>query len=403
MLFAPPSPESLYEALLAREGRYDGLMFVCVTTTGIFCRLSCPARKPKFENCRFRDSAAACIEEGFRPCLRCRPLASMIGEDPVVSRLLAALEAEPERRWTEADVSGMGFDPSTVRRSFRRNFGITFLEMARHRRLRSAMRALEGAGRVIDAQVSAGFESASAFRDAVARLLGCSPAALRGEARLRIDWIATPLGPMVAVTDGSALHLLEFVERKALASELKALVAATPGGLQVGRFGTTDRVEGELERFFAGRDARFTVPLAQPGSPFCRAVWAALREIPAGETRSYRDVAQAIGKPEAVRAVARANGANRIALIVPCHRVIGADGSLTGYGGGLWRKQRLIELERGYMRGAAAVEHTQPTQGVDVVPPLRANGRPEPTARRKGPGQPGPDLLSGIEDRRAVS
>ncbi|WP_188915038.1 bifunctional transcriptional activator/DNA repair enzyme AdaA [Salinarimonas ramus] len=353
MLFDLPSPEILYDALLARDERYDGRVFVCVTTTGIFCRLSCPARKPKFENCRFHDSAAACIERGFRPCLRCRPLTSMIGEDPVLARLLTALEAEPERRWTEADVAALGLDPSTVRRSFRRNFGITFLEMARHARIRAGMQALKTEGRVIDAQVSAGFDSPSAFREAVARLLGCAPAALRGEARLRIDWIGTPLGPMVAVTDEHALHLLEFVERKALASELKALVAASPGGLQVGRFTMTDRVEAELERFFAGRDARFTVPISQPGSAFAQAVWAALREIPAGETRSYGAIADALGRPSAVRAVARANGANRIAVVVPCHRVIGADGSLTGYGGGLWRKQRLIELERGYLEIAA--------------------------------------------------
>ncbi|MGY2048575.1 bifunctional transcriptional activator/DNA repair enzyme AdaA [Methylobacterium sp. JK268] len=377
MLFALPSPEILYAALLARDDRYDGRAFVCVVTTGIFCRLSCPARKPRFENCQFRDSPAACIAAGYRPCLRCRPLSAMIGDDPVVARLLAALDAAPERRWTEADITAMDLDPSTVRRNFRRNFGMTFLAMARSRRLQAGMRALGEAGRVIDAQVTAGFDSASAFRDAVTRLLGRAPAALRRSARLRIDWIGTPLGPMVAVADETAIHLLEFIDRAALATELTSLVAAATYGMQIGRWAVTDRLETELDCFFSGRDARFTVAIAQPGSAFSHAVWAAPRAIPPGETRSYREIAVAVGRPDALRAVARANGANRIALVVPCHRVIGADGSLTGYGGGLWRKRRLIELECGYL-----------------------GARP---ASASAPGNDRPDISLGQEERRIAS
>ena len=118
------------------------------------------------------------------------------------------------------------------------------------------------------------------------------------------------------------------------------------GALGIGRFAPTEQIEAELCAYFDGESARFNVPIAYHGSGFAQRVWDALRQIPAGETRSYADLARAIGQPSAVRAVARANGANRLALVVPCHRVIGADGSLTGYGGGLWRKQWLIDLER---------------------------------------------------------
>ena len=344
MLFDLPDPDTLYAALLERDARFDGLAFVCIASTGIFCRLTCPARKPRRENCSFFATAGECLAAGFRPCKRCHPLGA--GADPAVMRLLQALEDRPDLRWSERDVAALGVDPSTVRRAFRRQFGMTFLELARLRRLRAGFTTLATGGKVITAQHEASFESAGAFRAAFARLLGCAPATLGREGVLRATWIATPLGDMIAVASRTHLHLLEFVDRKALPSELKALQSAARERIGVGAFPPAEQAAEELAAYFAARSARFATPLALAGSPFARQVWEALREIPAGETRSYGEIARRIGRPTATRAVARANGANRIALMIPCHRVIGADGSLTGYGGGLWRKQRLIEIER---------------------------------------------------------
>ena len=349
MLFRLPDNEKLYQALVARDAAYDGRAYVGVTSTGVFCRLTCPARKPKAENCVFFDSVAGCIEAGFRPCKRCHPLATAALADPTIGVLLKALEREPDRRWTEGRVEAMGFDPSTVRRSFKRHFGITFLEMARHRRIRNAFETLTDGGRVIDAQLDAGFDSPSGFRAAFARLLGQAPGTFTGNELLKADWIDTPIGVMIAVSDANALHLLEFLDRKALPTELAKLRKISRGQLGLGRFAPTDQVEAELQRFFAGQSATFETRLAPHGTPFMQSVWETLRKIPPGETRSYSEVATAVGRPSATRAVARANGANPIAVVIPCHRVIGADGSLTGYGGGLWRKQTLIELERQYL------------------------------------------------------
>ncbi len=346
MLFELPDDDTLYAALLDRDPAYDGRAFVGVTSTGIFCRLTCPARNPKRENCRFFDTVATCLEAGFRPCKRCSPMAPAADADPVIRTLLAALEADPARRWTEADIVARGLDPSTVRRSFKRQFSTTFLEMARLSRLRDGFVTLSAGGRVIDAQLDAGFESPSGFRTAFARLLGQSPARFTGRERLKADWIATPLGAMIAVSDRRSLHLLEFVERKALPAELKKIRRESGDDLGIGRFEPTAQVEAELAAFFEGKCDVFETPLTMHGTPFTRAVWDELRRIPTGTTRSYSDLARAIGRPSATRAVARANCANMIALVIPCHRVIGADGSLTGYGGGLWRKQKLIELER---------------------------------------------------------
>lgn len=348
MLFKLPDHDTLYASLCARDGAYEGRAWVGVSSTGIFCRLDCPARNPKPENCQFYESVSACIDAGFRPCKRCKPLSPMAEGDPMIQTLLAELDRRPAHRFREADITRLGFDPSTVRKSFKRQFGMTFLDMARQRRLREGFTTLAKGGPVIEAQLDAGFDSPSAFRTAFGKLLGQSPNSFVDNSLLRADWIDTPLGPMVAVCDKHSLHLLEFVDRKALPGSLKKLQTYAKGSLGFGSFDITDRVRLELTEFFAGNRHTFSVPMTFHGSEFTQSVWRALVKIPAGETRSYSQMALAIGKSNATRAVARANGANQIALMVPCHRVIGMDGSLTGYGGGLWRKQRLIELERSY-------------------------------------------------------
>ncbi len=348
MMFDLPSHDTLYAALVARDPNYDGRAYVCVGTTGVFCRLTCPARKPKSENCTFVATIGECIENGFRACKRCHPLAPAAEADPAIGALLRALDERPDIRWSERHISQMGLDLSTVRRSFKRQFGMTFLEMARQRRLREGFEVLRQGERVIDAQQSASFDSASAFRRAFARLLGCAPNALKQGGLLRADWFDTPLGDMIAVASASHLHLLEFVERKALPRELTRLRDFAKGELGFGRYAPTDQVEIELAAFFSGNRAAFETPMAFHGSPFTKEVWKALCDIPAGETRTYAQLARSIDRPSATRAAARANGANQLAILVPCHRILGADGALTGYGGGLWRKQKLIEIEQQY-------------------------------------------------------
>ena len=350
MLFRLPKDDVLYAALVARDDSYEGRAWVGVSSTGIFCRLNCPAPNPKPENCTFYDSVAACLAAGFRPCKRCKPMAKGAEADPVVAALLRALEGDPGRRWSETDIAAMGYDPSTVRRAFRRHYGVTFLDMARLARVRAGARAIAAGDRVIDAQLEAGFASGSGFRAAFARVLGVAPGSFTGDEMIRADWFDTPVGPMIAVADARHLLVMEFFERKSLAAELRAVQKAAKGQIGVGRFPPIDQIERELAEYFAGTRASFDTPLAPLGTPFTRSVWDELRRIPVAETRSYSQVAAALGRPDATRAVARANGANPIAIVVPCHRVIGADGSLTGYGGGLWRKRWLIEHEAGMAR-----------------------------------------------------
>jgi AraC family transcriptional regulator of adaptative response/methylated-DNA-[protein]-cysteine methyltransferase len=346
MLTTRPTDDTLYQALLDRDAAYEGFAYVCVTSTRIFCRFTCPARKPRRDNCRFESTIADCVEAGYRPCKRCTPMLRYGESEPAVRLLLEALEAEPDRRWSEQDLTDRGHDPSTIRRLFKKRFGMSFLELARRRRLSDAVATLGAGASVIEAQLDAGFDSGSGFRSAITQLLGEAPQKLKARSSfLKACWIETPIGPMLSVVCDHALHLLEFADRSALPAELRRLQERAGSAVIFGRTVVTDQVEAELDRYFGGVSSAFSVRIGGHGTPFEREVWDALRMITPGTTRSYSEIARQMARPSATRAVARANGANQIAILIPCHRVIGVDGSLTGYSGGLWRKQWLLRHE----------------------------------------------------------
>ncbi len=319
--------------------RYDGHLFLGVTSTGIFCRPGCPARLPKFENCEFYSSAADALEAGFRACKRCHPAG---GETTLIKTLISL--AESDVKLTNIALKDRGIDPSTARRQFLLRFGMSFTDYARARRLAVAAKTLTAGGTVLDAQLDAGFESASGFRSAYAKLFGTAPA--KGSPNpLYIDWIDTPMGRMIVIADEEALYLLEFTNRKNMRRQFGRLRKVQSRAIVPGRTKITEQIESELKAYFAGNLTSFQTPLATSGTDFQRETWRALQTIPHGETRSYAQLAEMIGKPSAIRAVASANANNGLALIIPCHRVISKDGGLGGYAGGLDRKRRLLDLE----------------------------------------------------------
>jgi AraC family transcriptional regulator of adaptative response/methylated-DNA-[protein]-cysteine methyltransferase len=331
-------------AFLARDASYDGLFLTGVRTTGIFCRPSCCARKPRPENLRFFADARAAIFAGFRACKRCRPLEA--SEEPAWMRALVERVArDPERRVRDADLRAMGIEPERARRHFKRRFGMTFHAFARGHRLSDAFSRLREGSQLDDVALASGFESHSGFREAFARVFGDAPGRARSGDCVRLAWIESPLGPLLAGATATSVCLVEFTDRRMLEAQLRTvrrrLGPAVPGTSPV-----LDRLRDELEQYFAGRLREFTLELTAPGTPFEERVWAALRAIPYGETWSYERLAQAVGSPGASRAVGSANGRNRIAILIPCHRVVNKDGRLGGYGGGLWRKEALLHLER---------------------------------------------------------
>lgn len=339
-----PPFETMDRAFRERDASFDGLFFAAVSTTGIFCRPSCPARKPLPGNVSYYATAAQALFAGYRPCQRCKPLAS--DADPEwVGRLVARIEEEPGLRIRDAELRAEGLDPATVRRRFQARFGLSFQAYQRARRLASAFESIKGGGSVDDAVFDHGFESHSGFRDAFARLFDAPPGKARGQDFIRLAWIESALGPLVAGAVDGGICLLEFTDRRMLEAQAETLRSRFGLGAAPSPHPLLARLEEELGEYFAGERRDFDLPLVEPGTPFQERVWASLRRIPYGETRSYSELARDIGDPAAVRAVAQANGRNRIAILVPCHRVIGADGGLGGYGGGVWRKKRLLEIE----------------------------------------------------------
>lgn len=342
-----PHAEVMHRAVERSDAAFDGVFFIAVRTTGIFCRPSCTARKPLPRNREFYRTAREALLAGYRACKRCRPL-ELPGSPPAwATDLLARVAASPERRWRDRELRALGVAPERARRYFRRQFGCTFQAYCRAMRLGGAMRQLR-LGQTIDrAGLDNGFESASGFREAFSRLFGAPPGRARKGRHIAVRWLDSPLGPLVAGAVDEGVCLLEFTDRRALESQVATLRKRFECPALPAEHPLLAVLEDELSEYWSGHRRAFDVPLVHPGTPFEEAVWRLLREIPYGQRRSYEELALELGRPGGQRAVGCANGRNRIGILIPCHRVVNKDGRLCGYGGGLWRKQWLLDLESG--------------------------------------------------------
>jgi AraC family transcriptional regulator of adaptative response/methylated-DNA-[protein]-cysteine methyltransferase len=347
----PPS-DMMYRALVDRDSSFEGIFYAGVRTTGIFCRPTCSAKKPARENVDFFSTANEALHGGYRPCLRCNPMDPDKRVPQLIERLRAEVERAPDGRLTDKELTALSIDPSTARRQFKRHYGMTFQAYHRARRMGLALREVQKGRRVDEAQNGSGFESASGFRDAFARIFGESPTAAKPEhGALLAERIETPLGSMLAIADDEGLRLLEFVDRRALERELSILRSRLKTNVVPGEHRHLDTIRTQLADYFSGKNLKFDLPLAPVGSPFQLRDWKLLCSIPIGETRSYTWMAEKLGDAEMRRAVGRANGENMLCIVVPCHRVIRADGTLCGYGGGLWRKKWLLDHEKKVISG----------------------------------------------------
>lgn len=336
----------MYNAILKKDTAFEGIFFTAVKTTGIFCRPSCSARKPKLENVEFLRSSKDCLLKGYRPCKVCRPLENLHETPAEVKKLLKELDDDPTLKFKDWDLKQKGIEPHTLRRWFLKNHGITFHAYQRMFRINSAFKKIQQGENVAHAAFDTGYDSLSGFGNSFKSIFGVSPKNSKRQRIIDLTRIETPLGTMYACAVKEGICLLEFTDRKMLETELKSLARILNATIVQGSNAHFQILEQQLGEYFAGTRRTFTVPLFTPGSGFQNLVWKALQNIPFGAIQTYRDQAHAINRPDAVRAVANANGMNRIAILVPCHRVIGADGSLTGYGGGIWRKQWLLNMEQ---------------------------------------------------------
>lgn len=339
------SEKKMYNALLRKDSEFEGQFFAAIKTTGIFCRPSCTARKPKLENVEFYFTVREALANGYRPCKVCKPLI-MRGEIPQeIKKLFNELENDPSLKITDYGLVKRGIEPSKVRRWFLKNHNMTFQAYQRLFRINNAFNKIKNGEKVINAAYDNGYDSLSGFGHSFRKATEVNPAMSFTKNLLTYERFSTPIGPMMAIASGKGVCLLEFTDRRKLETELKQIRNHYKSNILPGKNKIIDELKFQLEEYFAGKRKKFSIPVEAPGSEFQKNVWKILMTIPYGETRSYKKQAELLGNPKAVRAVANANGANRISIIIPCHRVIGEDGKLTGYGGGLWRKNWLLNLE----------------------------------------------------------
>lgn len=339
------STNEMQSAYLNRDPDFDGLFILGVKTTGIFCRPTCPARKPLPKNVEYFASSKDALSAGYRPCKRCRPM-NVDDQPEWVSRLIEEIAKNPTAKISEMDLRERDIDPGTVRRYFKKHFGMTFHAYARARRMSTALTEIRNGASIDHAAFDAGFSSQSGFRDAFLKSFGSSPGASKSKELIYLHWIRSPIGPLVAAATDRGICLLEFSDRRMLETQFKTLQKLFPYPAVPGTNQHLEALEVQLAGYFEGVLKDFSVSLDVRGSDFQQRVWNRLIEIPYGTTMNYEELAQAVECPGGQRSVGRVNGQNRIAIVIPCHRVIGKNGQLTGYGGGLHRKQFMLDLER---------------------------------------------------------
>jgi AraC family transcriptional regulator of adaptative response/methylated-DNA-[protein]-cysteine methyltransferase len=335
-------PDASWAAFERRDRSWDGRVIGAVKTTGIYCKPSCPARRPKREHVEFFAWPSDALAAGYRPCLRCKP--DEVGRDrEAVARAVKLIEASEEIPRLEQLAATVGYACHHFQRLFTREMGISPAAYARALRARRTEAALKENETVTDAIYDAGYSAPSRFYADAGERLGMTPSAWRDGGRgetIRYAVADSPLGPMLVAATPKGICRLTFNEDESALRRRFPNAEIRPD-------------DGTIKPWVEGALAAVTTPHAAPdlpvdvrGTAFQEAVWAQLRKIPVGETRSYADIAAAVGQPGAVRAVGTANGSNPVAVIVPCHRVIRSDGSLGGYAGGLDRKRKLLDGEQ---------------------------------------------------------
>ena len=341
----PTKIKRYYRALVNREEEYVGIFFVGVKTTSIFCISTCRARKPKLENVDFFTSLKDVLDNGYRPCKVCRPTENATTPPPGVEMAMKLVRDYPKEKIKDQQLRDHGVQPEQVRRWFKKHYGVTFHAYQRMFRINNAYQELRNGKNATQTAYDTGYESLSGFGYSFKKLTGKSPSAKPLDV-IHINRLTTPLGPMFVGATERGVCLLEFVDRRMLETEFRDLQRLLNAQILLGDNVHITQVKRELKEYFKGSRHNFDVLLDTPGTEFQRNSWQALQSIPYGTTVSYQEQAGRIGNPDAVRAVARANGANRVAIMIPCHRVIGKNGKLTGYGGGLERKKWLLAHER---------------------------------------------------------
>ncbi len=338
--------ETYYQALLERKQGFVGIFFVGVKTTSVFCIATCRARKPKKENVEFYTTFKEALNNGYRPCKVCKPTENANQAPEQVANAITLVKENPKEKITDYQLRQKGISPEVLRRWFKKNYGMTFQAYQRMYRINNAFQELKQGKKATHTAFDTGYESLSGFGYTFKKLVGESPKQSKNKNIILINRLTTPLGPMFVCATDNGICLLEFVDRRMLETEFKDLQKLLNANILSGENQHIKQVKKEIDEYFEGKRRTFDVNIEAPGTVFQNTVWNYLQKIEYGTTITYQKQAEKINNPKAIRAIASANGCNRISIIIPCHRVIGKNGKMTGYGGGIERKKWLIEHER---------------------------------------------------------
>ncbi|GAC1542404.1 MAG: bifunctional DNA-binding transcriptional regulator/O6-methylguanine-DNA methyltransferase Ada [Herpetosiphon sp.] len=345
----PTTDPLRWAAVLARDPACDGHWVFAVRTTGIYCRPSCPARHPRPDNVTFFATPAAAGAAGYRPCLRCRPdEAASSGDASLVGRVCALLESHADRSLSLSELaSEVGYSPSRLQRAFKRVMGMTPHAWSVARRLERFKQQARRRASVTEALYDAGFGSSRGLYENAPGLLGMTPATYQqGGKNMHIAYAIVPssLGRLLVAATSRGVCAVSLGDDDAALQQ--SLRDEYPAATLVSDLPELRQWIAEVVAYLDGERPMLDLPLDLQATAFQWKVWNELRRIPAGTTRTYRQVADAIGHPGAVRAVGTACGSNPVSLVIPCHRVVRTDGGLGGYRWGLQRKQFLLAHER---------------------------------------------------------
>ncbi len=338
--------DQYYQALVDKNPDFLGVFYAGVKTTSIFCIATCRARKPKKKNVEFYPSFKEALENGYRPCKICKPTENAHKPPLEVEKAIHLVKENPKEKIKDYELRLQDIRPHVVRRWFKKNYGITFHAYQRMYRINNAYEELQNGKKATDTAYETGYESLSGFSYTFKKIMGKSPKKTSTEGIILISRLTTPIGPMFICSTEEGICLLEFTNRKMLETEFQDLQKRLNAPILTGENEHIHQAKKELAEYFSGDRTSFDVALHPVGTDFQKTVWQGLLEIPFGATTSYSNQAISLNKEKAVRAVASANGYNKIAIIIPCHRVIGSDGALKGYGGGIERKKWLLDFER---------------------------------------------------------
>ncbi len=293
-------------------------------------------------NIEFYTSFKAALANGYRPCKICKPTENANEAPPQVAKAIKMVKNNPKTKISDDQLRTEKISPVVLRRWFNEHYGMTFHTYQRMYRINIAFQELKNGKQTTRTAYETGYESLSGFGYTYKKLLGKSPQNSGEQVIILVNRFTTPLGPMFVCATEEGICLLEFVERDILEKEFAELQKLLKATIIVGENAPIQQVKKEIGEYFKGKRKIFEVALHTPGTHFQNSVWAHLLTIPFGQKTTYQNIAQQIEKPKAIRAVGAANGRNRISIIIPCHRVIGTDGKLRGYGGGIERKQWLL-------------------------------------------------------------